>query len=92
MKPRPPRNAALLGLGAVLVSALTLVGDAGAQPAGTAHTVFMTAIEIKGVTTADKLPPPSVDPSNLPKGYGSSRLGPPFALRGLDTSRIRLSC
>lgn len=35
----------------------------------TAHTIFMTAIELKGATTADKLAPPPINPKDLSKGY-----------------------
>lgn len=35
----------------------------------TAHTIFMTAIELKGSTTTDKLAPPPVNPKDLSKGY-----------------------
>jgi plastocyanin len=35
----------------------------------TAHTIFMTAVEVKGGTTADKLAPPPVNPKDLSKGY-----------------------
>ncbi len=35
----------------------------------TTHTIFMTAFEVKGSTTADKLAPPSVNPGDLSKGY-----------------------
>ena len=35
----------------------------------TTHAIFMTALEVKGATTADKLTPPSVNPKDLSKGY-----------------------
>lgn len=35
----------------------------------TTHTIFMTALEIKGGTSADKLAPPPVNPGDLSKGY-----------------------
>ncbi len=35
----------------------------------TTHTIFMTAFEVKGSTTSDKLAPPSVNPGDLSKGY-----------------------
>lgn len=34
------------------------------------HTIFLTGMELKGSTTADKLAPPSVSPADLSKGYG----------------------
>lgn len=51
-----------------LILALALVGlprDAGAGSV----TIFMTAAELKGATTADKLAPPGQDPHDLSKGY-----------------------
>ncbi len=63
-----PVNAATLISVAVL--ALLLAGDVGAQqPAATAHTIFLTALEVKGSTTADKLAPPSLNPKDISKGY-----------------------
>lgn len=57
-------------LGAVLV-ALFLSGDVGADQKGPmTHTIFLTALEIKGSTTTDKLAPPSVNPADVSKGYG----------------------
>ncbi len=54
----------LLGLGVA-------AGDSAGQPDGAAtHTIFMTAVELKGATTADKLAPPTVNPGDLSKGYG----------------------
>lgn len=35
----------------------------------TSHTIFITAVEVKGGTTADKLAPPPINPKNLSKGY-----------------------
>lgn len=34
------------------------------------HNIFMTAMEVKGSTSVDKLTPPSVNPKDLSKGYG----------------------
>jgi plastocyanin len=57
-------------VGAALV-ALFLSGDVGAEQRGPmTHTIFLTALEIKGSTTTDKLAPPSVNPADLSKGYG----------------------
>jgi len=51
--------------------ALLLSSAVGAQQRGaTTHTIFLTALEVKGSTTADKLAPPSVNPADLSKGYG----------------------
>jgi len=35
----------------------------------TTHTIFMTAVELKGATTSENLVPPSVNPKDLSKGY-----------------------
>ncbi len=56
------------------VAALALVvavsSDTGAQSKAThTVTVFVSLVEIKGGTTADKLQPPSVNPNELSKGY-----------------------
>lgn len=40
------------------------------QRTGTTYTIFLTALEVKGSTTADKLAPPSASPAELSKGYG----------------------
>ena len=47
-----------------------LAQDVNAQRAPTTHTIFMTAVEIKGATTTETLAPPSVNPATLSKGYG----------------------
>jgi plastocyanin len=39
------------------------------QGTPTAHTIFMTVLEVKGATTTDKLAPPPVNPKDLSKGY-----------------------
>jgi len=54
----------------VLLGPLLFAGEAFSQAgAPTAHTIFMTAIELKGSTTTDKLAPPPVNPKDLSKGY-----------------------
>jgi plastocyanin len=53
-----------------MMSAWLLGRDAHAQWASSTHTIFMTALEIKGSTTTDKLAPPAINPSELSKGYG----------------------
>lgn len=53
------------------IAALALVivsSDTGAQSKAT-HTVFVSLVEIKGGTTSDKLPPPTLNPKDLSKGY-----------------------
>lgn len=60
-----------------LLAGVTLLGlfliissDALSQTAGTTtHTIFMTAVELKGATTTDKLAPPPVNPKDLSRGY-----------------------
>lgn len=55
---------------AMLLSLPLATGESPGQTASPAtHTIFMSAIEVKGGTTADKLAPPSVDPKDLSKGY-----------------------
>jgi plastocyanin len=60
------------------IAALTLVvavsSDTGAQSKAT-HTVFVSLVEIKGGTTADKLQPPTLNPQDLSKGYEFKGLG-----------------
>jgi plastocyanin len=41
-----------------------------AQRAPTTHTIFMSAVELKGSTTTEQLAPPSSNPISLSKGYG----------------------
>ncbi len=54
----------------VLLGPLLFAGEGFTQTGTpTAHTIFMTAIELKGSTTADKLAPPPVNPKDLSKGY-----------------------
>ena len=69
------RNRGSLAIGLVTVIGGALFGlvvtaDVGAQQkAGTMHTIFLTALEVKGSTTTDKLAPPSVNPKDISKGY-----------------------
>jgi plastocyanin len=61
---------------AAALLALVLASDVDAQRGGaTTHTIFLTALEIKGSTTTDKLPPPSINPADLSKGYGFKAAG-----------------
>jgi len=46
-----------------------LAGQGVAQMHRTTHTIFLTGLEVKGGTTADKLAPPSIDPKDLSRGY-----------------------
>jgi len=55
---------------AMLIGLLLSTNEAMAQkPTPTTHTIFVTAVELKGATTADKLLPPPVNPNDLSKGY-----------------------
>ncbi|MDZ4342425.1 MAG: emp24/gp25L/p24 family protein [Candidatus Binatia bacterium] len=55
---------------ATLIGLLLLTNEAMAQKSiPTTHTIFMTAVELKGATTIEKLVPPSVNPKDLSKGY-----------------------
>jgi len=57
-------------VGAVM-GGLALAGASRAEDrAPTVHTIFLTGLEVKGTTTADKLAPPQVDPQELSKGFG----------------------
>jgi hypothetical protein len=56
---------------ALLIMSAWLGGQhARAQPAHRTHQIYMSAVEIKGGTTTDQLPPPPVNPVELSKGYG----------------------
>ena len=72
---RAIRKAVVLKLSEVL-ALVTLVGlflatgeAHGQTGTPTAHTIFITAIELKGATTTDKLTPPAINPKDLSKGY-----------------------
>ena len=55
---------------AVLMGILLSTTQAIAQKSIRAtHTIFMTAVELKGATTSENLVPPSVNPKDLSKGY-----------------------
>jgi plastocyanin len=54
----------------------------------TTHTIFMTALEVKGGTSADKLAPPTVNPKDLSKGY---ELKPPGEADKRDPKRWEVS-
>jgi plastocyanin len=68
MRPRHLWRATVFGI--LIIAAWLLGRDAHAQRAPSTHKVFMTAVEIKGSTTTDKLPPPAANPVELSKGYG----------------------
>jgi plastocyanin len=54
----------------VLGLVLWPIQSLGQSDGPTTHTIFMTGMEVKGTTTADKLAPPSANPKDLSKGYG----------------------
>ncbi len=62
--------AGVLAGGMLLGLALLTSATFGQTDVPATHTIFMTGIEVKGATTADKLAPPSVNPQDLSKGYG----------------------
>jgi plastocyanin len=68
MRPRYLWQSTAFGM--LLMSAWLWARDARAQGAPRTHTIFMTAVELKGSTTTDKLAPPAVNPVELSKGYG----------------------
>src|SRR3989442_12627725 len=52
------------------VSVLSDSEDVTAQPGrARSHAIYMTAVEIKGSTTSDKVRPPQFDPRTLSRGY-----------------------
>lgn len=59
-----------MNLGLAVLALFLLTSRGLGQTAGpTTHTIFMTALEVKGGTTADKLAPPALNPKDLSKGY-----------------------
>jgi plastocyanin len=56
--------------GVLLWSALLPAPRVSAQRAPATHEIFMSAVELKGATTTEKLSPPAVNPVELSKGYG----------------------
>ena len=55
---------------AMLMGLLLSTNQAMAQKStSTTHTIFMTAVELKGATTTENLGPPKVNPKDLSKGY-----------------------
>lgn len=57
-------------LGTALVAVFLSSGAGAEQKGPMTHTIFLTALEVKGSTTTDKLAPPSVNPADISKGYG----------------------
>ena len=69
-KPRTLKLAGLLA-GVAFLGLLLPTGESlGQTDAPATHTIFMTGMEVKGATTADKLAPPAINPTDLSKGYG----------------------
>jgi plastocyanin len=65
------RNVRSTALAGVMTLGVLFSSSSGAQEQAPAtHTIFLTGLEVKGATTADKLEPPFVDPKELSKGYG----------------------
>lgn len=60
----------LLYTGILFLALLLLTGRGlGQTDVPTTHTIFMTAVEVKGGTTTNKLAPPSINPKDISKGY-----------------------
>ena len=58
----------LMAIIVAVALAVAMSSDTGAQTP-TTHNVFVSLIEVKGGTTADKLQPPTQNPKHLSKGY-----------------------
>jgi len=59
-----------LAIGSLLLSALLITCDARAQQGQPrSPAICMTAVEFKGATTSDKVPPPPLDPTRASRGY-----------------------
>lgn len=71
---RLPCSWSAVAFGILIGSTLVPAQDVNAQGASTVHTIFMTAVEVKGATTKDKLAPPPVNPADISKGYGFKEL------------------
>ncbi len=70
------------GISPRILAGVTLLGlslspslSFGQAAAPTTHTIFLTGLEVKGGTTADKLAPPAVNPKDLSKGYDFKKPG-----------------
>lgn len=66
---RPQQLWRAMAYGVLLLSAGLLAREVSAQRAPATHTIFVTAVEVKGSTTTEKLAPPAVHPTELSKGY-----------------------
>jgi plastocyanin len=64
------RGCTALAYCAFIPSLGLVVRGAEAQQTPTTHTISLTAVEFKGSTAADQLPPSSTNPATLSKGYG----------------------
>jgi plastocyanin len=73
---------ATTGISPLILAGVTLLGlslspgvSLGQTAAPTTRTIFLTGLEVKGGTTADKLAPPAVNPKDLSKGYDFKKPG-----------------
>ncbi len=58
------------GVCALAAYAVLVAAAAAAEPRPpVAHTIYLTAVEFKGSTTADRLLPPKLNPALLSRGY-----------------------
>lgn len=60
----------ILSIATIILSVLWIGIAETASGIPITHTIFMTALEVKGSTVSDKLAPPIVNPKDLSKGYG----------------------
>src|SRR5262245_55236664 len=57
-------------IGVLILTGTLFAEEAVAQrPSTGSHAIYMTAVEFKGSTTADKLAPPPGDPTKISRGY-----------------------
>src|SRR5262245_40588852 len=57
-------------IGVLILAGTCFAEEAVAQrPSTGSHAIYMTAVEFKGSTTADKLAPPPRDPARMSRGY-----------------------
>jgi len=76
-------------LGVTLFGAMLWTGEGlGQASRPTTHTIFMTVLELKGGTSADKLAPPPINPKDLSKGYDFK---PPGEADKSDSKRWEVS-
>ncbi len=68
---RTAKGLSVLILAAAMLWAPSLSPSLNLAQAGppATHNIFMTTMEVKGATSVDKLTPPTVNPTDLSKGY-----------------------